>query len=99
MIRNGYLILADISGYTAYLTQVELEHAREILDHLLEVLVENCKPPLIVSKLEGDAVFVYAPEDSFKLGQKLMEPLEQVYFSFRLARDNIHRTCQCRSCT
>jgi hypothetical protein len=35
MIQRGFLVLADVSGYTAYLTQTELEHAREILDALL----------------------------------------------------------------
>lgn len=39
--EHGYLILADISGYTSYLAQVELEHAQEILTDLLATSMSN----------------------------------------------------------
>ena len=39
-MQHGYLVLADISGYTAYLAGVELDHAHEILSDLLETIVE-----------------------------------------------------------
>jgi hypothetical protein len=97
-IQKGYLVLADISGYTAFLTLTELEHSREILDQLLHVLVEHFKPPFVISKLEGDAVFAYAPEGSFLQAQTLLEAIEHIYFAFRTARDNIHRSCQCHAC-
>jgi hypothetical protein len=29
--QHGYLVIADISGFTFYLSTVELEHAHEIL--------------------------------------------------------------------
>jgi hypothetical protein len=29
--QHGYLVLADISGYTTYLAGVELTHAREMI--------------------------------------------------------------------
>lgn len=99
MIQKGHFVLADISGYTAFLTQLELEHSREILDHLLKILVDQFKPPFVISKLEGDAIFAYAPEGSFMQGQTLTEAVEQIFFAFRLARDNLHRTCPCQACT
>jgi len=42
--QHGYLLLADISGYTSYLSKVELDHAHEILTDLLESIVNrvNC---------------------------------------------------------
>src|SRR5258705_1129491 len=99
MIQKGHFVLADISGYTAFLTQLELEHSLEILDHLLKILVEQFKAPFIISKLEGDAIFAYAPEGSFIRGQTLTEAVEQIYLDFRLARDTLHRTCPCQACT
>lgn len=54
--RHGYLVLADISGYTGYLAQVELEHAHKILTDFLETIVGQFKQALTISKLEGDAV-------------------------------------------
>ena len=54
--QHGYLVLADISGYTSYLAGVELTHARDILTELLQLIVEHFKPLLFIVKLEGDAV-------------------------------------------
>ena len=39
--HTGYLLIADISGYTAYLTSSEQEHANPILKSLLTTLVEQ----------------------------------------------------------
>ena len=52
--KHGYLVLADISGYTSYVAKVELDHANEILADLLELIVEQFKSMLTISKLEGD---------------------------------------------
>lgn len=46
----GYLLIADISGYTVYLKESELEHAQETLTRLLEVLVDHTRPPCNVLK-------------------------------------------------
>jgi hypothetical protein len=54
---TGYLVLADISGYTHYLAGVELDHAHEVLTELLETIVGSFRALLTISKLEGDAVF------------------------------------------
>ncbi len=61
-IEHGYLVLADISGYTAFLSQTELDHAHEILTDLLETILKRFKTLLTICKLEGDAVFAYTPE-------------------------------------
>lgn len=58
-VQSGYLLLADISGYTAFLSESELEHARDTLTDLLGLLIDHARPPLVISKLEGDAVFSY----------------------------------------
>jgi PDZ domain len=36
--RQGYLLLADISGYTAFLTGTELEHAHGIVNELTTLI-------------------------------------------------------------
>ena len=43
---TGYLLIADISGYTAYLTSSELEHANPVLRSLLTAMVEQIGEPL-----------------------------------------------------
>ncbi|MBI4417939.1 MAG: hypothetical protein HY563_04115, partial [Ignavibacteriales bacterium] len=57
--QQGYLLLADISGYTSFLTEAELDHAREIIADLLEVITARLRSLVTIAKLEGDAVFTY----------------------------------------
>lgn len=98
--KHGYLVLADISGYTGYLAKVELEHANEILTSLLEVIVNKFKSVLTISKLEGDAVFANVDEEKIARPESLLELIENTYFAFRRYRESSNRssTCTCRAC-
>jgi hypothetical protein len=97
---TGHLLIADISGYTLFLSQSELEHAQEILSSLLELLIENTKIPLVISRLEGDAVISYAPEGSFIQGSTLIEMVESCYVAFRRALELmvVNTSCTCNAC-
>jgi hypothetical protein len=98
--QHGYLVLADISGYTSYLAGVELTHAHEILSELLELIVEHFKPLLSIVKLEGDAVFAHVPKAGILRDETLLELLESTYLAFRDQVEGIRRrtTCQCNAC-
>ncbi len=98
--QHGYLVLADISGYTSYLAGVELDHAHEILTDLLTAIVTRFKTVLTISKLEGDAVFAYAPKAKVPRGETLLELVESTYMAFhdRIQSSHRHTTCQCRAC-
>ena len=69
MEQRGFILIADITGYTAYLNDSELEHAQGTLTELLELLIEHTKSPLVISRLEGDAVISYGLEAGFIGGQ------------------------------
>jgi uncharacterized protein YndB with AHSA1/START domain len=98
--QEGYLLIADITGYTAFLRESELEHAKDSLRSLLDLLIENTRPPLVISRLEGDAVISYAPEGSFLQGQTLVELIEETYVEFRRALDLmvLNTSCTCLAC-
>jgi len=100
MAEQGFLILTDITGYTAFLSASELEHADAILRNLLELLIQHTRSPLVVQKLEGDAVFSNAPKGSFLQGQSLMESFETTYVAFRKAIElmRVNSTCTCQAC-
>jgi uncharacterized protein DUF2652 len=99
-IEHGYLLLADISGYTSFLTQTELDHAHEILTDLLETIVRRLKSLLTICKLEGDAVFAFTPGSLVTRGETLFELIEATYVDFRERMKNVrrHTTCTCRAC-
>lgn len=98
--QRGYILIADITGYTAYLSHSELEHARGTLTDLLELLVEHTRPPLVLSRLEGDAVISYALEEGFVSAQTFVESIEDTYVAFRRAIELmvLNNTCQCNAC-
>lgn len=94
------MLIADISGYTRFLQASELEHARGILTDLLGVLVDRTRPPLVISRLEGDAVFSYQLSTGSVRGQTVVEMVEGTYVAFRRAIELIvlNTTCDCNAC-
>ena len=80
--RQGYLLLADISGYTAFLTGTELEHAHAIIHELTRLIRERLASPMRFVKVEGDAVSCYAEAAAFRAGERLGELIEACYFDF-----------------
>lgn len=100
-LQDGYLLIADITGYTSYLTKSELDHAQGTLTSLLELLMAHTRPPLIISRLAGDAVISYGLRENFFSGQTFIEKLEDTYCAFRKAIEtmSINNTCRCRACT
>jgi hypothetical protein len=100
MPHQGYFVIADITGYTAFLTGSELDHAQDILKSLFDTLLDAIKPPLIISNFQGDAILTYAPDGSFILGQTLLESVENIYCAFAQKLELMHHntTCTCKAC-
>ncbi|MFQ5943208.1 MAG: DUF2652 domain-containing protein [Anaerolineales bacterium] len=100
MAGRGHLVIADITGYTAFLSGSELDHAEDSLKDLLDLLIDQTKPPLVISRLEGDAVISYEPEASFLQGQTMVEIIENTYVAFREARRRmrLNTSCPCDAC-
>jgi hypothetical protein len=100
MANKGYFIITDISGYTEYLTESELDHAHEILQSLFDAQLEHIKFPLKISGFRGDAIFMYTPEACFVNPQSFLETLENLYvvYSETLQQMQFNTTCPCRAC-
>ena len=99
-LENGFMLISDITGYTAFLHESELEHAQDSLRHLLDLLIEQTIMPLKISRLEGDAVISYALQGSFQQGQTFVEIIETIYLRFRQALELmiLNTTCTCKAC-
>lgn len=108
----GSLVLADISGYSAFLQAVAYEHRNDafaggkvphaygVISSLLDGIVQRLVPPFTLSKLEGDAVFVYATDDSAPRGQALLDCIGACYADFRERVATAHTVwpCSCEPC-
>ncbi len=98
--QTGYLVLADISGYTSFVAKTELEHAEKAISLLLEAIIEKLDDMLTIVKLEGDAVFAYMPEDQLSHGDALLKLIDNTYLTFQDSAKALHSqaTCPCRAC-
>ena len=97
--ESGCLALADISGYTSYLAGAELDHAQDVLEDLTDTVVRALAPPMKLSKIEGDAVFVYVPGNRVDASM-LLDTFDAAYFAFRRRQEAIDRAtqCDCNAC-
>lgn len=99
-IERGYLLIADISGFTPFVAGSELDHSQAILSEILKRIVSNLSPTLTIAEIEGDAVFGYVSRERLLRGETLMEIVERTYVDFRDKRESSRRmaTCTCKAC-
>ena len=92
-------LIADISGYTGYLADVELDHAQDILADLIGAVVTALRPNFRLAKLEGDAAFTFATTERVD-GSMLLDTIERCYFGFRRRRRDVRQatSCECNAC-
>ena len=94
---DHYLLLADISGYTSFMSGVEVAHGVDfsggipagysVLGALLDAVVEGVRPDFEVAKLEGDAVFAIAPASALDAhGDSVLGQLKVVHRAFHERR-------------
>jgi class 3 adenylate cyclase len=93
------LLIADISGYTAYLSGTELEHAQDVISDFIDNVVGALEPIFELVATEGDAVFVVAPLAELN-GQLVLDIIDACYFGFRRHSRSVTlaTTCRCNAC-
>ena len=108
---SGFILLADVSGFTSFLSDVADAHAGDtdpsfvpaaygVFGGLVDLVVDAVAPPFELAKLEGDAVFAVASSTIASLDRPVPECLRGCYASFRGRLDEILATlsCRCRAC-
>ena len=100
MASKGFLLIADITGYTMFLTSSELEHAQGVLDALFKSIFAEIKAPIVLSNLQGDAALAYLPDANLPQPQFPLDAIERIYCSFAntLAAMRLNTTCTCNAC-
>jgi len=99
-IEQGYLVLADISGYTSFMQDTELDHGPNIIHNLITLIIDELTPTLRLAEVEGDAVFAFAPASRISRGEFLLELIESAYGRFKSRQRSMEHnaTCPCRAC-
>jgi hypothetical protein len=109
----GPLVLADIGGYTGFLRDVAEAHrddafangnvppAYRLMSQLLDGIIGRLVPPLTLAKLEGDAVFAYAPAmTDTPPGDAFLDLVRGCYAGFREQLKEVGSiwSCTCDAC-
>ncbi|WP_315816727.1 DUF2652 domain-containing protein [Paraflavitalea speifideaquila] len=99
MPDRGLLFIPDISGFTRFVNEIELEHGRHIIQQLLEVLINANQVGLEVSEIEGDAILFYKFGEPLELAT-LYGQVQKMFLAFHqhITAYNQRRICQCKAC-
>src|SRR2546425_8738643 len=88
----GFLVLADISGFTAFVAGTELEHGALVTGVLLEAVMRRLSPPLEIQELEGDAVFAISADGALPGGSVLPALLADAFAGFKERQRTLGRS-------
>jgi hypothetical protein len=99
MENKGLLFIPDISGFTRFVNETEIDHSRLIIQELLEILINANQMGLEVSEIEGDAILFYKFGESPELKELYLQ-VEKMFCEFHrsLIAYDLHRFCQCKAC-
>ena len=98
--EDGLLVLADITGFTAFAAATPLEHGPQIIAALLESVMHRLSPPLEIQEVEGDAVFALAASSAISSPSSLLDLLEGAVGAFRRSQREMEadESCLCEAC-
>ncbi len=94
------LFIPDISGFTRFVNNTEIEHAQHIIQELLDNIIQNNTLGLEVSEIEGDAILFFrkgkAPD-----ANELLEQIRKMFLNFHaeLKQYDKLRICDCGACS
>jgi uncharacterized protein YndB with AHSA1/START domain len=95
-LTEGALVLADISGYSSFVQQTEIDHSWSILHELLDTMVRSLDGRMEVSQVEGDAILFISGLST----SEVIDALKGTFIAFhrRLRDMQTVTTCPCNAC-
>ena len=99
MENRGLIFIPDISGFTRFVNETEIEHSRYIIQDLLEILINANQIGLEISEIEGDAILFYKYGNAPDL-KAIYKQVEKMFCEFHrhLIAYEQRRLCQCVAC-
>lgn len=97
--QHGCFLFADITGYTKFIDSTEITHAQDVIGDLIETMVGVVTPTFRLSRVEGDAVFAFAPTGDLSPAL-VLDTVDSTYFAFRKRLREVTQatTCPCQAC-
>jgi hypothetical protein len=80
MNTTGVILIADITGYTQFLSATDIEHANFIMVNLFSAMLQDSPEKLRVMEVEGDALFCWLPMEESAVSINALVRLVQEQF-------------------
>ena len=93
------IFIPDISGYTKFVNSTEIQHAKHILEELLELVLDANEIGLELSEIEGDALLFYR-RGKAPTCQEILAQVQKMFVNFHkhLKKYETQRICSCGAC-
>ncbi|HTE29975.1 MAG TPA: DUF2652 domain-containing protein [Chryseolinea sp.] len=93
------IFIPDISGFTQFMSTLELEHASHIISSFLETIVQQAESKFEVSEIEGDAVLLYR-KGAMTSKDEMLSLCTDIFKAFHLQRKSMQQVvlCHCGAC-
>lgn len=98
--QPALIFIPDISGFTKFVTETEIDHSTHIIEELLEIIIDSNQTDLELSEIEGDAVLFYRfgqPPST----QEIVKQSKEMFIKFHehLKLYERDRVCHCGACS
>ncbi len=99
METQALLFIPDVSGFTKFIIETEIQHSNHIISELIEVILNANELGLTISEIEGDAVLFYRMGEAPK-ALEIIKQAKRMFIDFHaylkvIERDNV---CRCGAC-
>lgn len=97
-MNKTLLFLPDISGYTEFVQNTEINHSQHVISELLEILLAANTQNMQLAEIEGDALFFFKEE--LPTSEEILKQIEDMFSAFYSHLKNLekNRICPCNAC-
>ena len=114
--KKGFLLIADISGFTDFIKIHDMRskplvgksiaafwqsHAEQLIKDLLETIITEFEPVMVLNKIEGDAAFFYLEEcKAEEQAEQIVDCMRSAQKKFREKLSSLQyvQACPCDPC-
>ncbi len=99
MAEQSFLFAPDISGFTNFVNETEIDHSQHIISEILELLIDENRLEMKISEIEGDSIIFYKPKE-IPTYEQLQDQVNRMFTRFhQFINDFEHqRICKCGAC-
>lgn len=98
--NHSLLFIPDITGFTNFVKQTEIEHSQHIISELLELIIDSNIMGMEVAEVEGDAVLFFK-HNSVPEPDEIIRQVKKTFLDFHnhLRSYESKRICSCGACS